>query len=111
MEPLDLALKYMEIFFSGRDIGELRPLLSKDFSFQGPFYTFTTAEDYITSLSADPPKDFEYEIIQTFENESHACLVFQFSKPGVSTPMAQLFRISEGKICRILLVFDTGVFT
>ncbi len=110
MKPLQLALKYMEVFYSGGDMQALRPLLAEDFSFSGPFYTFESAEAYIDSLKADPPKEFEYEIIRSWEDDSSACLIYQFSKPGVSTPMAQMFQVKEGRISKILLVFDTGAF-
>jgi len=101
----------MEIFFSCRDIGELTHLFAPDFTFRGPFYEFDSAEDYINSLKSDPPEGCEYKIIRSFENDSSACLVYQFTKPGVSVPMAQLFEIEHGKISKILLVFDTVAFT
>ncbi len=110
MSPLELAHKYMEIFFSGGDIEELGHIFSKDFTFSGPFYEFDSAEAYLDSLRSDPPENFCYELIRSFENESSACLVYQFSKTGISTPMAQMFEVSNGKICKILLIFDTGPF-
>lgn len=111
MRPLELAQKYMEIFFSGDNVEELSKLLANDFSFRGPFYDFDTAEDYIKALQSDPPKGFAYKIISSFENDSSACLVYQFVKPGVCEPMAQMFETSHGKITKILLIFDTGAFT
>lgn len=111
MSPLDLVLSYMEIVFDGTSVGALCPLLAEDCTFEGPFYQFDTAEAYIQSLEAEPPEGFEYRIIQTFERESSVCLVYHFSKPGISVPMAQVFEISEGKISKILLIFDTGAFT
>ncbi|MCG8361733.1 MAG: nuclear transport factor 2 family protein [Pseudanabaenales cyanobacterium] len=110
MGPLDLAQKYMEIFFSGRDIADLSHLFSTDFTFSGPFYEFDSAADYLNSLKSDPPKNLHYKVIRAFENESLACLVYQFSKPGINIPMAQMFEVSNGKISKILLIFDTGAF-
>ena len=95
-----MAQKYMEVFFSGGDLEELSHLFANDFRFRGPSYDFDSAEDYINSLRADPPKKFQYKIIGSFEDESSACLVYQFSKPGVSTPMAQMFEVSDGKISK-----------
>ena len=110
MQSLELALRYMDIVFDGEDMELLRPLLSGDFSFQGPSYEFDTAQGYIASMQAEPPEGFAYEIINAFENGSSVCLVYQFSKPGISVPMAQLFETRDGKISRILLIFDTGAF-
>ena len=110
MRPLELALQYMDIVFRGKNMDALRPLFASDFTFKGPLYEFDTAEGYIQSLASDPLEGFDYQIIRAFEEESSACLVYQFSKPGVSVPMAQLFEIREDKISKILLVFDTGAF-
>ena len=35
MKPLDLALKYMEIFYSGGDVDELSQILAVDLTFEG----------------------------------------------------------------------------
>jgi hypothetical protein len=111
MRPLDLAHQYMEIFYQSHNYDELSQLLSSDFTFSGPFYKFDSGVDYINSLKSDPPEEFEYKIIRSFETESSVCLVYQFSKPGVCEPMAQMFEISDGKICKIILIFDTKAFT
>ncbi len=108
---MELALKYMEIFFSGENIEELRPLFAEDFTFRGPLYEFNSAQDYIHSLKLDPPRGFAYEIISSFEDSTSARLVYRFTKPGVSTLMAQLFEVSAEKIIKMVLVFDTGALT
>jgi hypothetical protein len=100
----------MELLFEGGDLDELTRLLAEDLIFSGPFFEFGTATDYIESLKADPPQGFEYDLVRSYEDESSACLVYRFSKPGVSTPMAQFFEVRNGRISRILLVFDTGAF-
>jgi hypothetical protein len=110
MSPLELALKYMKIFYSGKDLDNLYQLFSNEFSFKGPYFEFDSAEEYINSLKSDPPVDLEYSIIQSYENTTSACLVYQFLKSGVSIPMAQQFDVSNGKIDKILLIFDAGTF-
>ncbi len=110
LKPLDLALEYMNVVFGGGDVGQLNNLLAEDCSFEGPFYHFENAADYIDSLKTDPPQDFGHTIIRAFQDETSACLVYQFSKPGVDTPMAQLFETDNGRISKILLVFDSAPF-
>ena len=110
MKPLDLALKYMEIFYSNDNIEALGEILSEDLVFEGPFYKFTSAEDYMDSLRKAPPKGMKYEIIKTYENDSGACLVYQFSKKNISLPMAQIFEVEKEKILKIILIFDTSPF-
>jgi hypothetical protein len=111
MSPLELALKYMDLFFTGKNLEELLHFLADDLRFRGPFYEFDTAEAYVSALASDPPEGFEYEVLASFECGSSACLFYQFSKPGISVPMAQLFEVRDGKISRILLIFDTEAFT
>ena len=110
MTPLELAEKYMDCVFKTGNLEELRNILSDDLQFRGPFFHFDSADDYVNSLRNDPPENFEYEILKSYTDNSSACLVYQFSKPGVSTPMTQTFEAIDGKISSILLIFDTGVF-
>ena len=111
MRPLELANKYLEIFYSGKNIQDLSQLFTNDLKFNGPFYAFDTSEAYVNSLLSNPPKDFKYSILHSYENSASACIIYQFSKPGVTLPMTQLFEIKNGKISKILLIFDTGRFT
>jgi hypothetical protein len=111
MTPLQLANRYMEIFYGEGPIERLSGIFSEEFSFKGPYHEFNTSTEYIESLKSDPPVGLGYKIIEAYENENSACLVYQFSKSGMSTIMSQIFEITHGKISRITLVFDTGAFT
>lgn len=39
-----------------------------------------------------------------------ACLIYEFSKSGIITPMMQLFEVYNGEIHKILLIFDSKMF-
>jgi len=106
-----LATRYMEIFYGEEPIENLTEILSENLSFKGPLYEFSSSEEYIESLKSEPPVGLKYEMIEAYEKENSACLVYQFSKPGISTIMSQLFEITNGKISKIILVFDTGAFS
>ncbi len=110
-KPIDLAMKYMESFFGRSPIDVMEPILAENLIFDGPFHRSSTAKEYLDSLRENPPKDVNYKLEATFENEESVCLIYIFSKPGVETRMAQTFGISNGKICKISLVFDTDAFT
>lgn len=110
MTPLELAQKYMDCLFETGNLEELRNILCDDLFFIGPLYKFQSADSYLDSLRNDPPKGFNYRLIKSYGDKTTACLLYQFSKPGISTPMCQLFETHNGKICRILLVFDTDKF-
>jgi len=111
MKPLELANKYLEIFYSGKNIQDVSHLFTDDLKFTGPFYSFDTSEAYINSLLSNPPENFKYSILHSYENATSTCIIYQFSKPGITLPMTQYFEIKSGKINKILLIFDTGKFT
>jgi hypothetical protein len=110
MKPLELALKYIEIFYSGKNLEKLTDLLAEDLSFTGPYYTFNSAEDYINSLKKDPPWGMSFKIIKSLQDENSACLIYIFQKGNISTAMAQLFEVADEKITKINLIFDTKAF-
>jgi hypothetical protein len=110
MKPLESALKYMEIFYSGKDLERLKDILAEDLSFTGPLFKFNSAEDYIYSLIKDPPQGMKYEIIKTFEDDNSVCLIYKFYKGNISTTMAQIFEVKDVKISKINLIFDTKTF-
>lgn len=111
MTPLKLANRYMEIFYGEKSIDSLSDIFAEEFSFNGSFHEFSTSAEYIESLKSNPPVGLEYKIIQAYQNEKSACLVYQFCKAGISTIMSQVFEVENEKISKIILVFDTGAFT
>jgi len=111
LSPLDLANKYMDIFYSSGAISELEGILAPNCVFEGPFYQFDNAKAYIDSLIKSPPRDMKADILESYENDHSACLIYKFSKSNVSCDMCQRFEIENGMIVRITLIFDTGRFT
>jgi hypothetical protein len=101
----------MEILFSGERMDELGLLFSDEFTFKGPLYEFSSGDAYIKSLEEAPPKEFQYSVLGEYEDEASACVVYQFTKPGLSVPMAQRFEIKDGRISSIQLIFDASKFT
>ena len=111
MNPLQLARSYMEIFYSGEDLLRLVDLMSEDCHFKGPLFEFYSAKAYVESLIAGPPVDVRFTELTAYEDENSACLIYQFSKPGIEAMMCQRFIVVNGKINDILLIFDTGGFS
>lgn len=110
MKPLELARLYMEIVFDSPQMERLKDILADDLKFRGPFFRSNYADDYIRTMVSDPPVGFRYKILQEYEDNTSACLIYLFEKPGVSTTMVQAFQTKEDKISEILLVFDTAAF-
>ncbi|WP_455197484.1 hypothetical protein [Kaarinaea lacus] len=110
MSALGLALRYMEIFYSGKELDRLEEILHDSLQFRGPLYQFDSARQYIASLKDDPPTDCSYRILHTFEKDDTVNLIYDFSKPGITTTMSQLFKVVDNKIAYIKLIFDSEVF-
>lgn len=111
MTPLETAGKYMDILFDEGDLDELFDLFTAELRFKGPLYRFETAEAYINSLKKDPPEGFHFRILKTYVDDSSVCLIYEFSKADITTPMAQLFEFEDGLISKIELIFDATRFT
>lgn len=110
MRPVDLAYKYLEIFFSGRDLERLYDILADDLKFSGPFYEFTSAREYVETLVAQPPVECAYKILYVFEKGSAVNLIYEFSKPETRAKISQIFEIRDAKIAVTLLIFDSSQF-
>ena len=110
MTPLDVALQYMDIFYSGRELERLYAIMADGLRFEGPFFRFDSAHDYVASLLSDPPVGCEYQLLHAFEKGPLVNLIYEFSKPNIRTTMSQLFEVRDGKITSVRLIFDSGAF-
>ncbi len=110
MKPLELALIYMDCFYNTGNLEALEKILAPSLVFEGPLFTFDSASAYLTSLRDAPPEGMRFELLQAFENQDQVCLIYQFSKADISVPMAQSFKITNNKISKIRLIFDTRPF-
>ncbi len=105
MTPRELAEAYLDRFCAG-DVDGLAALLTDDFSFTGPFFHCDEAAVYLEALRRSPAVDSAVEVLHAFEEGDRICLIYRFSKPGVSTLMSQLFEVRDGQVASSLLIFD-----
>ncbi|MEM9024851.1 MAG: nuclear transport factor 2 family protein [Bacteroidota bacterium] len=110
MNPVERARLYLDVIFVSRAWERLRSVMTDDCSFKGPFFQFESADEYIDVMRSDPPDESEYELVETFQNESSVCVWYRFSKPDLTSMMAQRFVIRDQKIHHIDLVFDAVDF-
>ena len=110
MSSWDVALKYMDIFYSGRDLERFREVLATDCTFKGPWYSCDSAQAYVNSLLADPPVRCTFKVGKLFEQGPSVNLICEFSKHNILTVMSQYSEVQNEKITNILLIFDTGAF-
>ena len=112
MTPLELALRYIDLFFNWTESSrsKLETILATDMRFIGPLFTADSAADYLDDLQSDPPAGMTYDIIAKFESVNEACLVYDIRKDGIHTRMAQLFQTDGNYITQIILIFDASQF-
>lgn len=110
MDATGIAKKYLECFFGKLPLEGMEELLADELQFTGPFHQYNSAQDYFQALINDPPVDVSYKILYEFEKLDTVCIVYEFSKAAVKTNMAQIFEIRDGKIYKIILIFDTTAF-
>lgn len=108
MKPLELMHCYLKAFFGQAPREDLCQLLHGKLKFKGPFLSCDNASDYIKALEADPMENASYTIVDEFEKENSACVIYELSKPGIKMLVAQWFKIQDNKIIEILTVFDSG---
>ncbi len=105
MSNRDTALEFLKCFCSA-DVDGLKPLLAEDLLFSGPFYSFTSREEYLISLQRDPPERCSHRLLSVMEGEDSVSIYYRYEKSDRVLTIAQLFQFRSGKISEILLVFD-----
>ena len=101
MSPIELAKKYLEIFYSANNLERLYSICDENLVFSGPFIQSNTASEYVESLVEDPPVGMSYQIVSAYENTNSACVIYEFSKGDINVLMAQEFYTAAGKITQI----------
>lgn len=109
MNNRDVAIEYLTGFSEG-DLDKIKRVLADGFEFNGPFYSGSSAVDYVRMLASDPPDKSSFKIISMFDCDDEVCIIYRFEKPGVVADMAQLFKFEAGKISKSLLIFDSKQF-
>lgn len=111
MNALELAHRYLDIFYNGKDPAKLAEILDANFKFEGPFNKCNSATQYVNTLVKDPPRNMQYQIVDQFGDQKSACVIYLFSKDEIKSNMVQYFRIRDNRISEILLIFDSADFS
>ncbi|WP_444935231.1 hypothetical protein ACJJIW_11605 [Microbulbifer sp. JMSA004] len=106
MKEIELARKYMDIFFETKDFDSLDLILDENLDFDGPLFKCKSAKEYIESLKASPPVNVSYEMVEEFRNPNSICYIYKFTKNCRSTLIVQTFHFNVGRISKIRLIFN-----
>jgi hypothetical protein len=85
-----------------------RSCLADDLDFQGPIDTFSSADDFITTLTGFAQMVARVDLLQRFHTDDAAALLYDCvtNSPAGSIRTAEFFGLRDGKIATIRLVFD-----
>jgi len=104
--------RYFDAWTSG-DFDGARSLVHDDLIFRGPFETFERADDFFESLRRVGGGLLERaEKKKVFADGQDVCIIYDFvAKPPVGpSPTVEWYRVRDGKIGEIRIVFDTRPF-
>jgi ketosteroid isomerase-like protein len=103
---------YFDAWTSG-DFETARSMVHDDLTFRGPFETFERADDFFESLRRVGGGLLERaEKRKVFVDGGDVCVIYDFvAKPPVGpSPTVEWYRVRDGKIAEIQIVFDTRPF-
>ena len=110
-EARDIVKRYFEARTSG-DAATARSLLRDDLSFRGPFDTFDNADDYTRAIQGFA-QIVERDDRRTLLSEGdEAVLVYDLvtKTPAGTAPVAEWYRVRDGRIAAIQAFFDARPF-
>jgi hypothetical protein len=103
---------YFDAWTSG-DFETARSFVHDDLTFRGPFETFERADDFFQSLRRVGGGLLERaEKKRVFADGQDVCIIYDFvaKEPVGASPTVEWYRVRDGKISGIQIVFDTRPF-
>ena len=79
MSNREVAMEFLRCFCAG-DVDGLASLLAEDFQSNGPFYNFSSAEEYLDSLRNDPPEQCGYRVLSLTEGGDSVSIYYDYEK-------------------------------
>ena len=110
--PKATAEAYFEAW-RAKDFDAARGLLHDDLSFQGPFDTFSSADDLINAITQLGGLVRALEVRNVLVDGQDVCIIYDLIpvKDAPNVGMAELYRVIDDKISAIRVIFDTGAFS
>ena len=107
MSAANLVRKYHEAW-TQKDMSTARSCLVDDLDFQGSIDTFTSADEFIDTLTGFAQMLSRVDLLQEFYTDDAAALLYDCvsDSPAGTIRTAEFFGLRDGKIAKIRLVFD-----
>jgi hypothetical protein len=99
---------YHNAWSDAKDIISAGNFLASDLKFRGSMFSHDCSEEFLKSLSGLLPVMTGVNMIDEFYEDNRAFLLYDLSTDGPAGTMriAEHFRVENGKIIAIILVFD-----
>jgi ketosteroid isomerase-like protein len=108
------AAQVAEDFFAAwtsKDFGRARSLLHDDVSFEGPIDSFSDADSYVASLQQLSGIVTGADTQKMFVDGDDVCVIYDLhTAPVASSRTCEWYRIRDGKIAAVSVVFDARPF-
>ena len=110
MSAADVIRMYHEAW-TQRDMSTARSYLADDLDFQGSIDTFSSADEFIATLTGFAQMLTRVDLLQDFYTDDSAALLYDCvtNSPAGTIRTAEFFWLRDGKIATIRLVFDATV--
>jgi ketosteroid isomerase-like protein len=107
MSAANLVRKYHEAW-TQRDMATARSCLADDLDFQGSIDTFSSADEFIATLTGFAQMLARVDLLQEFYTDDAAALLYDCvtNSPAGTIRTAEFFALRDGKIANIRLMFD-----
>jgi SnoaL-like domain len=107
MSGSNVVTTYYEAW-THRDMDTARSCLADDLDFQGPIDTFSSADEFIVTLTAFAQMLTRVDLLQRLDGDDTAALLYDCvtHSPAGTIRTAEFFGLRDGKIASIRLVFD-----
>ena len=105
------AEAFFDAWTSGR-FDEARALLHDDVDFRGPIDTFDSAEPYVQALQGLSQIVKAAEKRKVFVDGDDVCVIYDLvtDSPAGTAPVAEWYRVRDGKIAAVRVFFDARPF-
>jgi ketosteroid isomerase-like protein len=110
---MDAAREVVERYheaWTGKDFDTARALLHDDLSFHGPIDTFDRADDYVAALQRLAPMVQGVKVRRILSEDDDVVVLFELLTPMGPAPVAEWYRVRDGKIAAVDVYFDARPF-
>jgi hypothetical protein len=109
-DPAHVAEEFLDCWTT-KDFERARTLLKDDLHFEGPIDTFDDADSYLNALRGLTQMMTGLEKLKVFVDGDDACIIYDLKTAPVPTARtAEWYRVSDGKISWVTVVFDARPF-